>query len=41
MLYNDFYRKNNSFIVRLAVVVFSNYNFKLLLAIPVNRERGV
>jgi len=38
---NFFNRKNNSFIVRLAVVMFSNYYFEILLAIPVKTERDL
>jgi uncharacterized membrane protein (DUF485 family) len=41
MHYNFFNRKNNSFVVRLAVVMFSSYYFELLLAIPVKTERDL
>jgi uncharacterized membrane protein (DUF485 family) len=41
MHYNFFNRKNNSFVVRLAVVMFSNYHFELLLAIPAKTERNI
>jgi hypothetical protein len=41
MNYNFFDRKNNGFVVRLAVVVFSNYRFDFLLAIPVTTERDL
>jgi hypothetical protein len=41
MYYNFFNRKNNSFVVRLAVVMFSNYYFELLLEVPVKTERDL
>jgi len=41
MHYNFFNRKNSSFVVKLAVVMFSNYCFELLLAISVKTERDI